>query len=129
VESHCINSSAKSYPGNEWVTVEAIVLGDSIIHQLVNGDTVLSYEHPQIGGGFVNKDLTWTTGGFGTDSLSWMQKQGQPLTMGYIALQAESHPVEFRKAELLNLEGCMDKSAVNYKPYFIKANNSKCVYK
>ncbi|MDP4265079.1 MAG: DUF1080 domain-containing protein [Bacteroidota bacterium] len=129
VESHCINSSSKSYPGSEWVTVEAIVMGDSIIRHIVDGDTVLTYEHPQIGGGFVNTNLTWTSGGFGADSLLWMQKQGKALKEGYIALQAESHPVEFRKVELLNLEGCMDKSALNYKSYFIKANNSKCVYK
>src|SRR5258706_1090954 len=79
VESHCVNSSSKSYPGNEWVTVEAIVMGDSIIRHIVNGDTVLTYQHPQIGGGFVNKDLTWTSGGFGPDSLLWAQKQGMPL--------------------------------------------------
>jgi hypothetical protein len=30
--------------------------------------------------------------------------QGTPLREGYIALQSESHPVEFRKVELLNLE-------------------------
>jgi hypothetical protein len=129
VESHCINSSSKSFPGPEWVTVEAIVMGDSIIRHIVNGDTVLTYEHPQVGGGFVSKDFNWTNGGFGADSLTWTQKQGAPLKTGYIALQAESHPVEFRKVELLNLEGCMDKSAENYKSYYIKADNSKCTYK
>lgn len=129
VYEHCINSSSKSFPVNERVTAEAIVLGDSLIQQIVNGDTVLTYERPQIGGGFVNNNFTWTTGGFGADSLAWIQKQGTPLKSGYVALQAESHPVEFRKVELLNLEGCMDKSAVNYKSYFIKADNSKCTYK
>jgi len=34
-----------------------------------------------------------------------------PLTEGYIALQGESHPTEFRKVELLNLKGCMDPKA------------------
>jgi hypothetical protein len=129
VNSHCINSSSKNSFVNEWVTAEAIVLGDSVIHHIINGDTVLTYEHPRIGGGFVNNDLTWTRGGFGADSLSWAQKQGTALRTGYIALQAESHPLEFRKVELLNLEGCMDKSALNYKSYFIKADNSKCKFK
>jgi Domain of Unknown Function (DUF1080) len=129
VNSHCINSSSKNYPANEWVTAEVIVMGDSIIHHVVNRDTVLTYEHPRVGGGFVGNDLTWTWGGFGADSLSWMQKQGTALKTGYIALQAESHPLEFRKVELLNLEGCMDKTALNYKSYFIKADNSKCKYK
>ncbi len=129
VNQHCINSSSRNFGKDEWVTAEAIVLGDSIIKHLVNGDTVFTYEKPMIGGGFVNTDLTWTRGGFGADSSAWIQKQGTPLTTGYIALQAESHPLEFRKVELLNLEGCMDKSALNYKSYFVKANNSKCRYK
>ena len=51
------------------------------------------------------------------------------LSSGYIALQAESHPIRFRKVELLNLEGCMDKTALNYKSYYVKADNSKCRYK
>ena len=72
---------------------------------------------------------TWTSGGFAADSLEWIKKAGTPLTGGYVALQAESHPVEFRKVELLNLEGCMDKNALNYKSYYIKADNSKCKYK
>jgi len=129
VNSHCINSSSKSSLANEWVTAEAIVLGDSLIQHIVNNEVVLTYEHPRVGGGFVNNDLTWTSGGFGADSTSWIQKQGTALKSGYIALQAESHPLEFRKVELLNLEGCMDQTALNYKPYFIKADNSKCKYR
>ncbi len=129
VTDHCINSSSKEFGADEWVTAEAVVLGDSVIYHIINGDTVLIYEKPVTGGGFVGGDFNWTTGGFGADSLQWIQKQGMPLTSGYIALQAESHPLQFRKVELLNLEGCMDKNAVNYKPYFIKADNTKCVYK
>jgi hypothetical protein len=129
VPAHCISSTSKNYAPADWVKAEAIVFGDSIIYHVVNGDTVLKYEHPIVGGGFVNEGLTWLSGGFNADSTLWIQKQGSPLTAGYIALQAESHPLEFRKVELLNLEGCMDKSAVNYKSYFIKADNSKCKYK
>ncbi len=126
---HCIDSKSRNCMANEWVSVEAVVLGDSVIYHLVNGDTVLSYEKPHVGGGFVNSGMTWTTGGFGADSLAWIQKAGTPLTSGYIALQAESHPVEFRKVELLNLQGCMDKKALNYKSYYIKADNATCKYK
>lgn len=126
---HCIDSKSRNCMADEWVSVEAVVLGDSVIYHLVNGDTVLSYEKPHVGGGFVNSFTTWTTSGFAADSLAWIQKAGTPLQSGYIALQAESHPVEFRKVELLNLEGCMDKNALNYKSYYIKADNSKCRYK
>ena len=129
VEEHCIDSKSKNSYLNEWVTAEAVVYGDSVIHHIINGDTVLTYEKTRIGGGFVNTGMTWTTGGFAADSLDWIKKDGTPLASGFIALQAESHPVEFRKCELLNLEGCMDPKAINYKSYFIKADNATCRYK
>jgi len=47
---------------------------------------------------------------------------------GSISLQAESHPTQFRKIELLNLKGCMDEKAINYKSYFVKEDNSLCKY-
>jgi hypothetical protein len=33
-----------------------------------------------------------------------MAREGEILTSGYIALQAESHPIDFRKIELLELK-------------------------
>lgn len=88
---HCINSSSKTYDGDQWVHVEFVVLGDSIIHHIVEGDTVMTYTKPQIGGGAVsNFDPA-------------VKIDGQPLTSGYISLQSESHPIQFRKVELLNL--------------------------
>ena len=126
--AHCIDSkSGYSYSG-EWVKAEAIVYGDSLVQHVINGDTVLQYEKTQVGGGFVNTGMTWTTGGFAADSLDWIKKDATPLASGLIALQAESHPVEFRKVELLNLEGCMDPKARNYKSYYIKAANKQCRY-
>jgi hypothetical protein len=55
--------------------------------------------------------------------------EGKLLDHGSISLQSESHPVEFRKVELLNLKGCMDPKATNYKDYYVKADNSACTYK
>lgn len=116
VTQHCINSSSKTYHGDQWVRVEAKVLGDATIEQIVEGETVLKYEKPQIGGGAVNSfDQS-------------VKKDGAPLTEGYISLQSESHPIEFRKVELLNLVGCMDPKASNYKSYYVKADNSRCRY-
>ena len=129
VAAHCIDSKSKNSYSGEWVRAEAVVYGDSIVHHLINGDTVLTYAHTKVGGGFVNTGMTWTTGGFAADSLEWIKKDGTPLATGYIALQAESHPVEFRKVELLNLEGCMDPKAINYKSYYVKAANAQCRYK
>ena len=53
---------------------------------------------------------------------------GAPMTSGYISIQAETAPTDFRKIELLNLEGCMDPKASNYKQYFVKANPQSCKY-
>jgi hypothetical protein len=92
---HCINSSSKTYHGDQWVRAEVLVLGDSVVKHIVEGDTVLVYEKPQIGGGNVsNHDPA-------------LKKDGQLLKEGYIALQSESHPVEFRKVALFNLEQYM----------------------
>ncbi|RDV17285.1 DUF1080 domain-containing protein [Pontibacter diazotrophicus] len=93
---HCISSSSETYHGDQWVRVEALVLGDSIVKHIVEGDTVMVYQKPQIGGGSVsNYDPA-------------VKQDGQLLKEGYISLQSESHPVEFRKVELFNLEQYMD---------------------
>lgn len=128
VEAHCIDSDSEYYPAEQWVKAEVVVLGDSVIHHLINGDTVLSYQQPHLSEWFVGKDNTWAFGGV-SDSLLWIQKKDSPLAEGYIALQAESHPVEFRNIELLNLKGCMDPKAVNYKSYYIRPDPSACRYK
>ncbi|MFO7933482.1 MAG: family 16 glycoside hydrolase [Bacteroidales bacterium] len=59
-----------------------------IVGEQVEGDTVLTYSKPRIGG-----DLPE----------GFPLPEGTPVTSGYIALQAESHPFEFRKVELLDL--------------------------
>ena len=113
---HCLNSTSKTYHGDQWVRVETMVLGDSIIQHRVEGENVLTYFMPQIGGGAVNGYLPSA------------KQDGKLLTEGWISLQSESHPVEFRKVELLNLAGCMDKTAKNFKSYYVKAENGSCVY-
>ena len=88
VRGHCVNSTSKTYEGDQWVRVEAIVHADSVITHIVNGDTVLTYSSPRIGGGNVS----------GHDPAQ--KVDGRPLGSGYIALQSEGHPIEFRKVEL-----------------------------
>ncbi len=113
---HCINSSSETYRGDQWVTAEVLVLGDSLMRHYVNGEAVLEYEQPQIGGGNVG------------DFDPAVKQDGQLLSSGSISLQSESHPVEFRKVELMELEGCMDPEARNYKSYYVKAANETCIY-
>ena len=90
-----------------------IVLGDSLITHIINGDTVLQYSKPQIGGGIAN----------GYDPT--VKIDGKLLKEGFIAMQSEGQPIDFRKIEILNLEGCMDKNSKNYRRYFVKSNE-KC---
>ena len=114
VRGHCTNSSSKTYPLNEWVRIEVEVRGGEHFKHMIDGQTVLEYSKPQIGGGQASP----------TDPA--VKVDGTPLTGGFIALQAETAPTDFRKVELLNLEGCTDPKARNYKTYFVKANAAMC---
>ncbi len=128
IYDHCISSNTKTYNGDQWVHVEAIVLGSESITHIVNNDTVMVYQHPKIGGGLISgAEGEWENNGI-TNKEVWLAKNGEPLSEGYLALQAESSPTDFKNIELLNLCGCMDKKAKNYKSYYVKADNSKCLY-
>ena len=114
VRSHCINSTSATFDGDQWVRVEALVLGDSIVKHIVNGDTVLTYGSPQMGAGNAN------------NLMPGVMLEGKLLSAGFIALQAETAPVEFRKVELLNLSGCMDPGSSGYKRYFVHSDPRAC---
>jgi hypothetical protein len=89
--SHCVNSSSKTYDGDQWVKAELIVLGDSLVTHIINGDTVLRYSKPQIGGGVVNR----------YDPA--IKQDGKLLSSGYVALQSEGQPIDFRNIRLKDL--------------------------
>lgn len=93
---HCVNSISKTYHGDQWVRAEVLVLGDSIFKHIVQGDTVVVYEKPQYDG----RDKWVRQAGL---------QDGATISKGTISLQSESHPVEFRKVELYNLEKYMNK--------------------
>ena len=116
VTQHCVNSTSQTYDGDQWVRAEVLVLGDSLVQHFVNGEKVLEYSKPQIGGGNVS----------GHDPA--LLVNGKLLDHGSISLQSESHPIEFRKVQLLNLKGCMNPKAKNYKSYYVKADNTACNY-
>ncbi|MDX2188611.1 MAG: family 16 glycoside hydrolase [Bacteroidota bacterium] len=109
---HIINSKSKTYHGDVWVTVDVVVLGDSVIHHIIGNDTVLTYYKPKIGGGFVNPDYDFEKAKVANAEL-WKMKDNTPLKSGFIALQAESHPIEFRKVELLPLKASIDTTINN----------------
>jgi len=88
---HCLDSKSKTYHGDQWVTADFLVLGDSVIKHIIDKEVVLEYTKPQIGGGNVsNYDPK-------------MKQDGKALTGGYISLQSESHPIEFKTVKLFNL--------------------------
>lgn len=89
VTEHCVDSRSKTYRGDQWVTIDIEVRGDRLIRHVIDGKTVVEYSEPRIGGERMSEDF--------------VVPDDTPLTEGYIALQAESHPVEFRKVEILDL--------------------------
>lgn len=115
VKAHCTNSSSRIFRGPDWVKVEVEVLGAEKVRHRVEGEVVLEYETPRIGGGVANR----------FDPA--VKVDGTVLSEGYIGLQSESHPVEFRNVRLLELKGCMDPKAGNYKSYFVARDDSRCV--
>lgn len=90
-KGHCLNSTSKTYNPGEWVKAELIVLGDSLITHIIEGDTVLQYSRPTMGGGVVT----------GYDSTVF--QPGKPLKSGYIGLQSEGQPIDFRNIYLKEL--------------------------
>lgn len=90
---HCINSSSGFFFGDEWVTAELEVRGNEVLYHVVNGDTVLQYNQPQLD----ERDASFAR-------LIDVNKGDKMLHKGTISLQSESHPIDFRKVELLVLE-------------------------
>ncbi len=88
---HCTDSTSKTYRGDQWVTVEVEVHGNKIIRHIIDGETVLMYTQPQLDEG-------------DADARRLIKDGNKLLYGGTISLQSESHPVEFRKVELLLLD-------------------------
>lgn len=114
--THCLNSASDTFDGDQWVRGELLVLGSERIVHIVNGKVVLEYERPQFGGGAVNEFEPAA------------KPDGKLIEGGYLSLQSESHPIEFRKVELLNLAGCMDRKATNYRSYYVKSVPEQCEF-
>ena len=91
ITQHCVNSRSQTYHGDQWVTMEVEVHGNGTIKHIVNGESVLEYQEPQLDEG-------------DADAKKLIRNGDRMLREGYISLQAESHPCEFRKVEILPLE-------------------------
>jgi len=90
---HCTNSRSKTYHGDAWVRSEVIAMGGGRIEHYIDGQKVLEYEQAQ----YDDKD---------PDGKVLLQKADgkRIIPGGYLSLQAESHPVEFRRIEIQRLQ-------------------------
>ena len=91
VTRHCTSSTSKTYHGEQWVTVEIEVRGGETIKHMIDGKIVLEYDKPQLDPSDANAKKLISDGKL-------------ILSEGYISLQSESHPCEFRKVELKKLD-------------------------
>ncbi|MES1158456.1 MAG: DUF1080 domain-containing protein [Terricaulis silvestris] len=82
---HCINSTSPTFTDGQWATVEVEVHSDQSIRHFVNGVEVMRYSAPQL-----------------TEAHPWSPTL--ELKSGYITIQAESTPTEFRSIEIMDLD-------------------------
>ncbi|MFO8002195.1 MAG: DUF1080 domain-containing protein [Marinilabilia sp.] len=92
IDEHCYNSSLDAPHGDQWVTVTVEVLGDSVIKHIIDDEVVLRYEDPILDEQSPDYEKLVSS------------ETGKRLTEGHIALQAESHPTDFREVEIMVLE-------------------------
>ena len=90
---HCLDSKSKTFRDGEWVRFELEVHGARLVRQFVNGQLVMEYTD-------LKRDPTEYRR-FG--NIAPGDVKVEPLSQGYISLQAESGPIEFRKIELMEL--------------------------
>lgn len=92
ITRHCNDSTSKTYHGDQWVTVEVEVRGHKSLRHIIEGQTVLAYTRPQLD----PQDA----------DAKRLIALGAPIevSQGYVSLQSESHPVEFRRVELRLLQ-------------------------
>lgn len=91
IKQHCISATSKTYHGDQWVTVEVEAHGHEVILHFMEDEVVIQYEKPILD----TNDPS---------AKRLMGDKGVEITGGYISLQSESHPVEFRTVELMVLE-------------------------
>lgn len=91
ITRHCNDSKSKTFRGDQWVTLEVEVHGNRVIQHRINGELVMEYSQPQLD----ESDA---------DAKKLIKDGNKMLSGGSISLQSESHPVEFRKVEIKELD-------------------------
>ena len=94
LKGHCQASFGDTLDGEQWVSIEIIVNGaESVVH-LVNGKEVIRYSNLQLSNGSASAKLSKAQDG---------KAAALALEHGFIALQSESHPIDFRRVAIQNL--------------------------
>lgn len=95
VKEHCTQpTNAPTVPNGTWVKAELEVLPSGEVLQKVNGVVVHHYAD-------VTLDPEDTVAGGAKPYI--LARGAQPVTEGYIALQSEGHPIEFKDIEIQEL--------------------------
>ena len=82
-KGHCTYSVSPTFDGDQWVKAEFEVLGSDRIRHFINGELVMEYTDLQYDA--LSPDVEALGAG-----------HSGMLSAGYIAIQAESHPTQFR---------------------------------
>lgn len=78
---------SKTFHGDQWVTME-IEIRDGQITHFVNGEEIMSYANP-------------TFNPENEIAQQFIRNDDIRVTSGYLSIQSNSHPIDFRKIELL----------------------------
>jgi hypothetical protein len=91
ITQHCTDSTSPTFRGDVWVTLDVEVHGNGRVEHRINGKPVISYEQIQLDPN-------------DKDGAKLIKDGKVSLSSGWISLQSESHPVEFRdiKIKVLN---------------------------
>ena len=92
LEQKCSGLSDVTIPDDQWVTVEAEIQGGKHVRQIVNGVLVVDYTDLQLDAGDPDARALLRAGA------------ATALTSGFISLQSNGHPIEFRRIEILPLD-------------------------
>lgn len=82
---HCLGGDVPARPMGEWVRFELEAAPGGVFRHFIDGELAFEFTDP-----LYDEDHPWADG---------MDVEG-----GYIGLQAESHPVEFRNIEIMVLD-------------------------
>lgn len=103
---HCFDSTGPAVPAGEWITVVIEVRGNEVIRHKVGDEVVLEYNQPQL-----DDRIPEVMNGLKVSeevAKSWYEGKTKPedylLSGGTISLQSESHPIEFRRVEIREVE-------------------------